>query len=193
MLRLANPADGAQYAFYYSPIIGFDAGKGKSISGIKIPDPYTIVFHLKSPVGTFLDRMAMPATTPMPAEFVKCFDGQPGKYGQDLVSTAGYMIAGMDKVDPSSCSAIKPASGYDGQTIYDLVRNPNYDPKTDSPAARQNFPDEVKFTVDASADDIYNKIDAGELDMANGSIPRQYLAKYCQEGHLNARCHENSG
>src|SRR5439155_27385994 len=41
MKRIANPNDGAQYAFYYSPIKGFDAGKGKSISGIKIPDKYT--------------------------------------------------------------------------------------------------------------------------------------------------------
>ena len=77
----------------------------------------------------------------------------------------------MDKVDVSSCAAIKPASGYDGQTIYDLVRNPNYDPNTDTKAARENFPDEVKFIVNASADDIYNKIEAGNLDMATSSIP----------------------
>jgi peptide/nickel transport system substrate-binding protein len=193
MKRLANPKDGAQYAFYYSPIIGFDAGKGHSIRGIKIPNPYTIVFNLSQPTGDFLYRMAMPATSPMPAEFVKCFDGQPGKYGQDLVSTGPYMIKGMDQVNGSSCKSIKPASGYDGQTIYDLVRNPNYNPATDSTKARQNFPDEFKFIVNASADDIYNKIDAGELDMAVGSIPPQYLAKYCVQGHLNPRCHENSG
>jgi peptide/nickel transport system substrate-binding protein len=137
--------------------------------------------------------MAMPATGPMPNEVTKCFEGQAGKYGQNLVSTGPYMIAGSDKVDASSCSAIKPASGYDGQTIYDLVRNPNYSAPTDSQAARENFPDEVKFIVNASFDDIYNKIEAGELDMAASTIPPQVLAKYCSPGKLDPRCHQNSG
>ncbi len=169
------------------------SGKGKSISGIKIPDPYTIVFNLTEPTSDFLFRMAMPATTPMPAEVMKCFEGQPGKYGQDLVSTAGYMIAGMDKVDVSSCDAIKPASGYDGQTIYDLVRNPNYVASTDSKAARENLPDEFKFIVNASADDIYAKIEAGQLDMATSSIPPSVLKKYSTDSSLKQYFHQNSG
>ena len=193
MKRIANPKDGAEYAFYYSVIKGFDAGKGNSISGIKIIDPYTIQFNLTQATGDFLYRMAMPATTPMPAEVTKCFEGQAGKYGQDLVSTAGYMIAGMDKVDISSCAAIKPASGFDGQTIYDLVRNPNYDPKTDSVVARQNLPDEFKNIVNASADDIFNQIEAGTIDSAVSSIPPTVLKKYCTPGHLAANCHINSG
>jgi len=193
MKRIANPKDGAQYAFYYSPIKGFDSGKGKTISGIKVIDKYTIQFNLTVPTGDFLYRMAMLATTPMPAEVTKCFENQPGKYGQDLISTAGYMIKGIDSVDISSCSKIKPASGFDGQTIYDLVRNPNYKASTDSKKARENFPDEVRFIVDASADDIYNKIEAGQLDMATSTIPPSFLKKYCNPGHLAANCHQNSG
>jgi peptide/nickel transport system substrate-binding protein len=193
MKRIANPKDGAQYAFYYSPIKGFDSGKGKSISGIKIINPYTIQFNLTVATGDFLYRMGMPATTPMPAEVTKCFENQAAKYGQDLVSTAGYMISGMDKVDISSCSAIKAASGYDGQTMYDLVRNPNYDPKTDSKAARENFPDEVKFVVDASAVDIENKIEAGQLDFAITTIPPSALKKYATTPSLKQYFHENSG
>ena len=193
MKRLANPNDGAQYPFYYSVIKGFDSGKGKSISGIKVIDKYTIQFNLTEPTGDFLYRMSMLATTPMPAEVTKCFEGQAGKYGQDLVSTAGYMIAGMDKVDISACAKIKPASGYDGQTIYDLVRNPNYDPKTDSKVARENFPDEIKFIVNASADDIYNKIQAGQLDMATGSIPPTVLRKYATTPSLKSHFFQNSG
>jgi peptide/nickel transport system substrate-binding protein len=137
--------------------------------------------------------MAMPATGPMPAEVTKCFEGQPGKYGQNLVSTGPYMIQGSDKVDASSCGNIKAASGYDGQTKYLLVRNPNYAPSTDSTAARENFPDEVHFLVNASFDDIYNKIEAGELDMANSTIPPTFLKKYCSTGNLSPRCHQNSG
>ena len=113
MERLANPKDGGQYSFYYTVIKGWSAyaaGKAKTISGIKTPNASTIVFNLTAPTGDFLYRMAMPATGPQPAEVTKCFAGQPGKYGNDLISTAGYMIKGIDKVDISSCcSAIKPA------------------------------------------------------------------------------------
>ncbi|MBV8079417.1 MAG: hypothetical protein JO186_03450, partial [Actinobacteria bacterium] len=192
--RLAKPADGAEYSFYYSVIKGFDAygkGKAKTISGITTPDASTIVFNLTAPTGDFLKRVAMPAAGPQPAEVTKCFEGQAGKYGRDLVSTAGYMIAGMDKVDDSSCTALKPASGFDGQTVMDLVRNPNYDPSTDG--TRKNYVDEVKFTVDASSDDIYNKIEAGQLDMATSSIPPQVLRKYATTSSLKQYFHQNSG
>ena len=71
--------------------------------------------------------MAMPATAPIPQEIGKCFEGKAGAYGRDLVSTGPYMINGSDDVDISSCDKVKPASGFDGQTIMNLVRNPNYD------------------------------------------------------------------
>src|SRR5262249_25844120 len=127
MERIAKPKNGAQYAFYYNVIKGFadyGSGKAKSISGIKTPNNSTIVFTLTQPTGDFLRRMSMPATGPIPPEAGKCFDGQPGKYGSDMISTAGYMLKGIDKVDFSNCKNVKPASGFDGQTILDLVRNP---------------------------------------------------------------------
>ena len=33
---------------------------------------------------------------------VKCFEGKPGEYGRDLISTGRYMIKGSDQVDISS-------------------------------------------------------------------------------------------
>ena len=108
MERIGRPKDGAEYAFYYSPIAGFDAyaaGKAKSISGISTPNKSTIVFHLTRPTGDFLYRLAMPATGPIPAEVARCFEGQAGRYGKDVVTTGPYMIAGADKVDASSCSS----------------------------------------------------------------------------------------
>jgi peptide/nickel transport system substrate-binding protein len=129
----------------------------------------------------------------LPAEVTKCFEGQPGKYAADLISTAGYMLKGIDKVDISSCKSMKAASGFDGQTIMDLVRNPNYDPKTDSKAARENLPDEFQFIVDASATDIYSKIDAGDLDLANSSIPPQVLRRFAGDKSLRSQFHQNSG
>src|SRR5581483_1709527 len=93
MERIAKAKDGAQYGFYYSPIAGFDAygkGKAKSFSGIQTPNASTIVFHLTKPVGDFLRRMSMPATGPIPPEVGKCFEGQPRKYGLDVISSGQY-------------------------------------------------------------------------------------------------------
>jgi peptide/nickel transport system substrate-binding protein len=181
MKRLSSPTDGQEYGFYYNVIKGFTTAKGKNISGIKTPDKYTIVFNLTQPTGDFLYRMAMPATAPAPAEVTKCFEGQANKYGQDLISTAGYMIQGIDKVDVSSCSAIKPVSGYDGATGTHLIldRNPNYNQATDQ--YRQNNPDEFQFLVDANSDDIFNKVAAGELQDEVANPTPQVLRKYVVE------------
>jgi peptide/nickel transport system substrate-binding protein len=183
--RIARPKDGAQYAFYYTPIKGFSdygAGRAKTITGITTPSPSTIVFHLTQPTGDFLYRLAMPATGPIPVEVAKCFEGEAGKYGRDVVSTGPYMIQGADKVDDSSCSKLKPMSGYDGQTVLTLVRNPEYDPKTDSPAARQSFPDEFQFTIDPNLSDIVDKVGAGQLeDEVSASLPPQSLEQYATD------------
>jgi peptide/nickel transport system substrate-binding protein len=192
--RLANPKNGGQYSFYYTSIVGWAAGaKGKNISGIKTPNNSTLVINLTQPRGDFLFALAMPATAPMPSEVAKCFDGKPGAYGRNLVSTGPYMIDGSDSVDISSCAKIQPTSGFDGQTRLNLVRNPNYDPKTDSKKARENFPDEFDFVVNANADDILNKVEAGEYDTATSSIPAQFLKKYSTDKSLKPYFHQNSG
>jgi peptide/nickel transport system substrate-binding protein len=194
MERLANPKDGAEYAFYYTTIKGWNeyaAGKAKTISGITTPNDSTIVFNLTQPTGDFLKVMAMPAAGPIPEEVAKCFEGQPGKYAQDLISTAGYMLQGIDSVDISSCKAMKAASGFDSQTHIFLVRNPNYDQKTDS--TRHNYPDQVQFIIDSSDTDIYNKIEAGQLDMAVSTIPPQVTRKYATDPSLKSHFFQNSG
>jgi len=194
MQRLADPKDGGEYAFYYTVIQGWNnyaSGKAKTISGIKCLSTSKIQFNLTAPTGDFLKRMGMPATGPQPPEVTKCFEGQAGKYGQDLISTAGYMIQGIDQVDISSCANLKPASGYDGQTHMFLVRNPNYKASTDG--TRKNYVDEVRFLVDASSTDIYNKIEAGQLDLATSSIPPSVLKKYATTPSLRKYFSQNSG
>ena len=65
---------------------------------------------------------------------------------------------------------MKPSSGYDGQTQMDLVRNPNYKQSTDP--YRKNYVDEVRFLIDASNVDIYNKIEAGQFDLGDRRASR---------------------
>jgi peptide/nickel transport system substrate-binding protein len=195
MERIARPKDGAEYGFYYSPIVGFDAysaGKAKSITGIRTPDRSTIVFTLTKPTGDFLYRMALPAAGPIPPEIGACFEGQPGRYGRDLVSTGPYMLQGADKVDGSSCAALKPMSGWDGVSNLTLVRNPEYDPKTDSPAARQSFPDEFVFTIDPNLNDIIDRVSAGELEDENATtLPPAALEQYSNDSAKRNYLHVN--
>src|SRR5919198_4976853 len=156
--RLANPKDGAEYAFYYDGVIvGWHAvatGKAKSVSGVKTPNAKTLVVNLERPTGDFLNRMAMPATGPIPPEVGKCYEGKPGEYGRVVIASGPYMIEGSDNADASSCSALKPFSGFDGQTKLVLVRNPSYSAKTDSKKYRENNPDRFEFLVNANPDDI---------------------------------------
>jgi len=96
-------------------------------------------------------------------------------------------------VDISACDKVKPASGFDGQTRMNLIRNPNYDASTDTKTARENLPDKFNFVVNANADDILNKIEAGEYDTANTTVPPQFLKKYSEDKSLAPYFHQNAG
>ncbi len=181
--KLGTPSLGAEYAFYYTNIKGmsaFSAGEAKVISGIKTPDLSTISFTLNKPQGDFLLTLGMPATGPQPQEVASCFT-KPFEYGRYVIASGPYMIAGSDKLNASSCDTIKASggiSGFDGEKVLDLVRNPAYNPATDSKAARENYPDEFTFTVNSNADDIYAKVGRGDIEEEiageTPSVLRQY-------------------
>jgi peptide/nickel transport system substrate-binding protein len=181
--KLGTKSLGAQYGFYYTVIKGMDAftaGEAKVISGIKTPDPNTISFTLNRPTGDFIYRLAMPAAGPQPQEVAGCFT-KPNEYGRYVISSGPYMIAGSDKLNASSCATITAAggiSGFDGEKVLDLVRNPAYNPASDSPKARENLPDEFTFTVNSNTDDIYAKVARGDIEEEiageTPSVLRQY-------------------
>src|SRR6266542_4985503 len=91
------------------------------------------------------------------------------------------MIKGEDALDTSSCSTLKPISGYDPDKFMVLVRNPAYDPSTDSTQDRENNVDGVVITIDTNTTDIYNKIQSGDLDgngYPAGEPPATILSQY---------------
>lgn len=195
MNRLANPKDGGQYAFYYTVIKGWDAvasGKAKTISGIQTPDDKTIVFHLTAKTGDFNLRMSMPATAPIPPEVGACFEGKPGDYGRNLISSGPYMIQGSAGKF-TSCSALKPFSGYDGANGNHivLVRNPNYDQSTDD--YRKNYPDRFEYRVNSNADDIYARVAAGQLEDEQASPQPKTIRQYVTDPNLKNRLLANVG
>ncbi len=111
------------------------------------------------------------------------------------------MIEGIDKIDISSCSKLisskaspssRPAA-IDGVSNLTLVRNPNYDPKTDTTAARQNLPDEFQFIVDANADDIFNKVPPVCSTTRSRASRRRRCEKYATDSSLKKYLHSDSG
>ena len=193
--RLNIATLGAGYGtYYYESIKGMDgkAKEAKPISGIETPDDQTIIFHLKQKTSDFLYRLSMAAAAPIPREVAKCFDTKIGGYGRYVISSGPYMLQGSDKLDISSCSALKPISGYDPTKKMVMVRNPSYDQSTDD--LRGNYVDGIDIQVDSNVDDIFNKVLHGTLDGSlydnpPATIVRQYVTDPSKKQYLNS----NSG
>src|SRR4029450_6175285 len=112
---------------YFTDIVGAPSKPTNDIPdipGIETPDASTIVFKLKTPSAALISQaLAMPISTPVPEEYAKPFDAKtPSSYDQYVAFTGPY----MDKNDSSGrLVGRKP-----GRSI-ELVRNPNWDAKTD--------------------------------------------------------------
>jgi peptide/nickel transport system substrate-binding protein len=72
-----------------------------------------------------------------------------------------------------------------------LVRNPNYDQSTD--AYRKNYPDMFKFVINSNADDIFNKVQAGQYDDEQSSPSPKVLREYLTSSTLKQRLLPNVG
>jgi peptide/nickel transport system substrate-binding protein len=185
----------AQYGFYYYGTIKGMDGKAKSpeepVSGIETPDDQTIIFNLDQPAGDFLYRVAEPATAAVPEEVAKCFT-KAGDYGRYVMSSGPYMIQGADQLDISSCDAMKPISGFDPSKELKLVRNPNYDQATDN--LRSNYVDAIHITINTNLDDIFSKVEAGELDTSfSDQPPKPVLQRYLTDQAKKPYLHSNNG
>jgi peptide/nickel transport system substrate-binding protein len=185
----------AQYGFWYYGVVKGMDGKAKSadqkVSGIETPDDSTIIFNLDKPTGDFLYRISMPAAAPIPQEVGKCFK-KAGDYGRYVMSSGPYMIQGSDKLDISSCSAMKPISGFDPSKKITLVRNPNYDQATDN--TRSNYVDAITVEIDTNVDDIFSRIEAGDLDSSiSDQPPKPVLQRYLTDQAKKPFLHSNSG
>lgn len=164
--RESDPKASAQgYAFYYSPIQGFDAAKGGPISGLKAIDDHTLQIQLTSPTGDFADRMSMPATAPIPTG---ASDGHVKNYGQYLVASGPYMFQGSENLDFSVPAAQqKVVSGYVPGRSMTLVRNPSW--KDDS--LRPAYVDEIDVSIGATSVDMAKQVDSGQIDMDLDGVP----------------------
>jgi peptide/nickel transport system substrate-binding protein len=134
----------------YSP---YTDKSGKGLASIQTPDATTIVFHLDQPFSGF-DYLAMlPATIPVP----KAKDTG-SKYKQHVLSSGPYMF----KTNNAGKNFV-------------LVRNPNWSAATDP--NRKALPDEIDVSLNVNADDIDNRLLAGDLDVAVTGLGLQSSAQ----------------
>ena len=81
---------------------------------------------------------------------------------------------------PGSGSGLHP-----GRSI-ELVRNPGWSAATDD--LRKAYPDEITVTIGGNNDDLYNKVQAGELDfVVDGTVPADKIKQYQTDPDLEDR------
>jgi peptide/nickel transport system substrate-binding protein len=195
--RINNANLAAYYGNYYCGVIKgmtCDQTTTKPVSGIDVPDDTHITFHLVSPTGDFLYRLAMPATYPQPKEVAGCFESA-GGYGSDLVSSGAYMYFGADKLDISGgCKTLKPVAGINPDKGMTIVRNTNFDPSTEDPAMFSNYLDGLQVEINSNVDDIFQKIQAGELDGSFADTPPATVEQqYVTDPNLSQYIHSDPG
>jgi peptide/nickel transport system substrate-binding protein len=162
---LEREGDLAQgYHFYYAVIDGFEAfeaGEVDSISGITVPNDRTLIVRLTRPAGDLPYLFAMPATAPIPEGAA---DGHDDGFERFLVSTGPYMFEGSEDLDFSLPPAEqKPVSGYQPRRDSAiLVRNPSWDPATDS--IRGAYVDRMALALHAGEDAAGRAARAGQVE-----------------------------
>ena len=131
--RIGKPGLGL-YANYYTPhqgLPGVPGGQGQERLGhhhARRQDDRLRATASRPATSSTASRCR--PTAPIPEEVAKCHT-QAGEYGRYVISTGPYMLEGADKLDISSCASQKPISGFNPNTGFKIVRNPNYDPATD--------------------------------------------------------------
>ncbi|QUQ62783.1 ABC transporter substrate-binding protein [Kutzneria sp. CA-103260] len=134
--------DGPTYFNDYLDLNGYTSpykDKG-DLKAIETPDDTTIVFHLAKPFASF-DYFAMLPST-MPVEQAKDTGSD---YKKHVLSTGPYKF-GDNTLGKG----------------FTLVRNDQWDPKTDP--IRKALPDKFEVSLNVNADDIDQRLMAGDLE-----------------------------
>ena len=212
--RLAAKAIGpnlGSYRFYYVGVIAgaqeYAEGKADTISGLQTPDDHTLVVHLLRPAGDLGYRLALPAAAPIPPNprdpgaRLGVAQGHGAGYGRFLVASGPYMIAGSQRLDFSRpASRQKPVSGYVWQTPSGLVqakslvlvRNPSWDPHSDS--LRKAYLDRIEFTFGGTPAGAAAAVDSGALDLVfDANPPADQVRRYLADPRLKKRVFQTPG
>jgi peptide/nickel transport system substrate-binding protein len=150
-----NPSVANGYVRLYFPLVGSRGATGREISGITTPDRHTIELKLSKPFAATTARaLSMPITSPVPRSYAAQFDAkQPNLYGaqpQRQAFTGPYMV-----------------QSYAPDRSITLVRNPEWDPRTD---LRPAYLDRIEWALNVDATVAGRQIFNGS-GLANGDTP----------------------
>ncbi|MCG5214932.1 ABC transporter substrate-binding protein [Streptosporangium soli] len=134
-------------------------------SAIETPDDQTIVFKLKKPFASFDYIVQMPMTAPVPQA-----KDTGAKYQEHVISSGPYMFE-TNEIDKR----------------FTLVRNPNWDPATDP--NRPALPDKIEVQLQVNADDLDNRLIAGDIhvDIPGTGMQPAALGKVLPDPALKGR------
>jgi peptide/nickel transport system substrate-binding protein len=161
--NVANP----YFPAYFASVEGAEKASGGPIPGITTPDKYTIVFHLTKPNAAIVKQaLALPLSAPVPEEYAKKYDEKkPTEYGNYQVATGPYMFKanGAGKV---------LGTGYQPGKSATLVRNPNWNPATDSRPAYLN---EIRIQIGGDSNVIGRQVLEGSNMVQNDPVSKSIL------------------
>ena len=139
------------YASLIKGVAEFAAGKAKTISGMRAVDLHTLQITLNQPASDFLSILSLPFFSPVPEEHASRYE--PGRgYARHLVATGPYRLR-----------------EYTPGRLIELVRNENWDPRTDP--LRRAWVDKITVTIGRSQAGIQRAIASGEADLNLDNMP----------------------
>ncbi|MFG2802187.1 ABC transporter substrate-binding protein [Streptomyces pseudovenezuelae] len=147
--------------------------KDKSPEGLKsieTPDDTTIVFKLNRPFQEFDYLVATPQTAPVPQAKDTGID-----YVKSIVSSGSYKFQSYDE----------------GKQAV-LVKNENWDPKTDP--LRKQYPDKIVVKLKVNAETIDQDVQAGDaIDLGGTGVQAATQAKVVSSANLKANTDNTYG
>jgi peptide/nickel transport system substrate-binding protein len=139
------------YSRLITGVDDFAAGKARTISGMKALDRHTLRITLDQPANDFPSILTLPFFSPVPEEFARKYT--PGlDYAQHLISSGPYRL-----------------KQYTPGRRIELVRNENWDPRTDP--LRAAWVDMITVSIGISEAGIQKAIETGEADLNLDAIP----------------------
>ena len=129
----------------------FAAGRARRISGMQAPDAHTLRITLDQPASDFPSILTLPFFSPVPEEYAERY-GLGRDYGQHLIASGPYRL-----------------QQYTPGRLIELVRNENWDPRTDP--LRHAWVDKISVTIGRSETEIQQAIESGEADLNLDAVP----------------------
>jgi peptide/nickel transport system substrate-binding protein len=119
--RVLDPKIASWAASYLYPIEGAEAvfnGKAKTVKGLTVADPMTLMVRLSSPDITFINILAQPYMTAVPKEVVDRYGSQ---FAKHVVSTGPFMLTGYDQRGQTATFKRNPHYFWTGLPYLDSV------------------------------------------------------------------------